>query len=674
MAVTQLDIRSREPYENGAVFGDGGVYERVDGVIHFAVDAAAAANASITDIDNAERGPDGLVHILADFCLLQPVEPVRGQRRLLLDVVNRGRKNLTGIFNRSERPLEPSERVDPGDGFLMRRGWTLAWCGWQWDVVRSQALMGLEAPQAVENGRPIAGRVLVQFQPNERLADHVLCDRVHRPYPAADVEEPEAELGVRDWLDGPRTVIPRDQWRFARDQDGRPVADEAHVRLEGGFEPGRFYDVVYRTSICPVAGTGLLAIRDTAAFLRHADEVSGNPCAGRIDRAYAYGVSQTGRFLRHFLYLGLNQDEQGRQVFDGVLPHVAGARRGEFNHRYAQPSQQNTANFGHLMPFTPGDQTDPVIDRTDGWLQRQRALGGVPRIIATNTGAEYWRADGSLLHTDISGLHDVEPPDDMRIYYLAGTQHTRGALPLSSVNTLDGARGAHPFNVVDYSPLLRAALVNLDRWVTAAEEPPPSVFPRLSDKTAASPSDVIQAARRLPFAAVPMPERLKQLRRLDLGPDATRGVGRFPAVAGEAYPSYVPAVDPDGNEVGGVRLPDLSVPLATYTGWNPRHPETGGPGQIIDMLGSTLPFAATADERRLASGVVDPRPSIAERYRDRDDYLTRVRVAAEALAEQRYVLPEDVELLVRQAGERYDAFSGTQRAVAAAGTTQTGAG
>jgi hypothetical protein len=657
MAVTRLQIRSRHPYEDGREFGSMGAYERLDGIIQFAVDPNVAANAPIVDLDKAERDSTGLVHFQADFCLLQPTDASRGNRGLLFDVANRGRRNLTGIFNRAERPLLATEEIDAGDGFLMHRGWTLAWCGWQWDVVRSPALMGLEAPQALHNGKPVEGQVLVQFQPVARISDHPLCDRVHRPYTAANVNQEDAVLAVRDWLDGPREVIARNRWRFARNVDGSPIADDACVWLEGGFAPGRFYEIVYRTSTCPVVGTGLLAVRDCVSFLHGADADAGNPCAGRIDRCYGYGVSQTGRFLRHFLYLGLNLDEDRRQVFDGLLPRVAGARRGQFNHRYAQPSQQNTPDFGHLMPFAMNEQTDPETGITDGLLRRQRESGGVPRIIATNSGAEYWRGDGSLLHTDIKGERDLEPPAELRVYYMAGTQHTRGSLPLTSTNGNEGASGTNDFNVIDYAPLLRAALVNLDDWVSGRLEPPASVFPRLADGTAVPVGEVLEAFRRLGVSAVPDAGRLKRLRRLDLGPDAQDGIGRYPPDAGEAYTTYLPAVDSDGNELGGVRLPDVAVPLATYTGWNPREPATGGEGQIIDMLGSTLPFAATYEERRSADGHVDPRPSIGERYRDRDDYLARVRAAAESLAAQRYVLVEDVDLLVQTAGKRYDAFA-----------------
>jgi len=666
MVVTRLEIRARGLYAEGAAFGEAGAYERVDGTIHFAADPAHPANALIVDLDKAARDDAGQIRFAADFCLLQPIDPAKANRRLLFEVLNRGRKLMPRMFNYAAPTAAPTEAIDPGDGFLLRRGWTLAWCGWQWDTITSAALMGLDAPEAVGRSehsalsttdrwhsalRPIEGQILVQFQPNERSYNRLLADRIHQPYSTADVYDPDAVLTVRDWSGGPCTTIPRDQWRFARGGTD-PTPDDTTIWLNSEFKPGKVYEVVYRTRRCPVVGAGLLAVRDCVSFLRYSDAAD-NPCADRIEKAYGFGMSQSGRFLRHFLYLGLNADEAGRHVFDGINIHVAGARRGEFNHRFGQPSQQHIASFGHLMPFTDDDQTDPLTGQTDGLMRRQRVLGSVPKIITTNTAAEYWRGDCSLIHTDIEGKSDVEPPEDARIYLFASTQHGPGTVPLVDTDANTGARGAHGFNAVDYAPLLRAALVNLDRWVTDGTPPPPSVFPRLADGTAIPGASVFAACYGIPGVTRPDPELLPALHRLDLGPDAAHGIGRFPAVVGERYPNYVSAVDKDGNETGGVRMPDVIVPVATYTGWNPRHPATGGDGQIIPMEGSTFPFVRTAEERQRTN---DPRLSLAERYYDRADYLAQVQSAAEDLVAERYLLAEDVPLALTIAAERWDAF------------------
>ncbi len=650
MAVARLEIAARTPYQDGMTFGEVGAYERVDGTIHFAVDPMHPANGAIVDLDKAARDAAGRVAFAADFCLLQPADPARANRRLIFDVLNRGGKRAVPRFNHVPPPLTQTPDIAPGDGFLFRRGWSIAHCGWQWDVVRNEALLGLDAPEALgDDGAPLAGTARVWFQPDAPARHKLLADRQHQPYSAADLNQPDAILRVRDWPDGPPVVIPRDRWRFARDADGTPTPDDGYIWMAAGFTPGKVYEVVYRTRRCPVVGVGLLAVRDCVAFLRHSDAAD-NPCAGRIETTIGYGVSQSGRFLRHFLYTGLNVDEAGRQVFDGLLIHVAGARRGEFNHRYAQPSDQHQPSFGHLPPFADDPQTDPITGQTAGLLDRQRSLGGVPKIFYTNTAAEYWRGDTSLMHTDLAGTRDVEPPAESRIYLFASTQHVAGSLPLVDSSGPGEVRGRYLFNAVDYAPLMRAALVNLDCWITEGAEPPASLYPRLADGTAITGAAAIAAFRRIPGLDLPDPARLPVIRRVGLGPDAASGIGHYPTEPGGRYPNSVAAVDADGNEVGGIRLPDVAVPLATYTGWNPRHPETGGAEQILPMQGATIPFPRTADARAQTG---DPRPSIEERYRDRADYLDLVRRAALSLVEHRYLLPEDISLAVEIAAERY---------------------
>jgi len=657
MAVARLEITARTPYQGGMMFGEVGAYERIDGTMHFAVDPTHPANGAIVDLDKAARDTAGRVAFAADFCLLQPADPARANRRLIFDVLNRGGKRAVPRFNHVPPALTQTPDIHPGDGFLFRRGWSIAHCGWQWDVVRSESLLGLDAPEALgADGAPLAGAVRVWFQPDAPVRHKLLADRQHQPYNAADLDQPDAMLRVRDWPDGPPALIPRDRWRFARDEGGTPVPDDGYIWMAEGFMPGKVYEAIYRTRRCPVVGAGLLAVRDSVTFLRHSDAAD-NPCAGRIETAIGYGVSQSGRFLRHFLYTGLNVDEAGRQVFDGLLIHVAGARRGEFNHRYAQPSDQHQPSFGHLPPFADDPQTDLLTGQTAGLLDRQRALGGVPKIFYTNTAAEYWRSDTSLMHTDLAGTRDIEPPTESRIYLFASTQHVAGSLPLVDGNGSGEPRGRYVANAVDYAPLMRAALVNLDRWITEGTEPPTSVYPRLADGTAITGAAAIAAFGRIPGLDLPDPARLPVIRRVDLGPEAARGIGHYPTEPGERYPNSVAAVDADGNEVGGIRMPDVAVALATYTGWNPRHPETGGAGQILPMQGATLPFPRTAAERAQTG---DPRPAIAERYHDRADYLAHVRRAALGLVEQRCLLSEDVPLAVEIAAARYDYFASDQ--------------
>jgi hypothetical protein len=658
MSVSHLEVTGRSPFAHD--------YERIDGQLHFAVDPSHVANSRIVDLDKAPRDAAGKVRFWADFLLLQPRDASRGNRRLLYYVVNRGGR--VGLpFNRFAPrlpTLPPTDEIDPGDGFLMQHGWSVLMVGWQWDIQRQPGLMGLEAPQALgPDGQPLQGQVCVAFQPNDVHSHHHLSHwplhpppgrqpYAHQPYYAADVNEPNAVLYSRPSRTGPRTVVPRERWRFARDEGGRPVADDACIWLADGFHPGTWYEVMYITRICPVVGTGLLATRDSVAWLR-SDDTSDNPAAGRIDFTYATGRSQSGRFLRQFIYEGLNVDEAGRQVFDGLNPHVAGARRGEFNQRYGQPSETNPLGFGGLFPFASDEMTDPLTGQTDGLLKRQRALGGVPRIFTTNTSSEYWRVDCSLIHTDPAGSRDVEPPAEERIYVVAGHQHGSGFAALSDTTPI-GARGANAFNMVDGSTALRAFLVNLDRWVSEGIEPPPSQFPRLADGTAVDRQTVLQQFATYPGMTVLDTATLPALRRLHLGPEADRGIGHLPEEVGEPYPSFVSAVDADGNEIAGIRLPDLTVPVASHTGWVARHPASGAAGQVLDMMGASLPFPSTESQRHEQA---DPRLSLAARYRDRDAYLTQARAAAQYLAEQRHLRPEDIDLTTDLAAQRYDVLA-----------------
>jgi hypothetical protein len=661
VAVVALEVKKRQPLAGGRDFGSAGRYLQLDGTAHFAVDPAHPLNRPVTDIDLAPRDGEGRVRFSADFRILAPEDPGRGSHRLLLDVPNRGNRLALASFNRVPRPIDPRATTDAGDGFLMRRGYTIVWCGWQHDVPAVEGLMRIEVPEARRDGRPIAGRVLVSFQPNAPARVQLLSDRGHRPYSSSDLDDPDATLLVRDEDEVPLRVIPRREWSFARLDGGRVVADPDHVYLAAGFAPGRVYHLVYRTTGAPVIGLGLLTARDLAAFLRHGGAADGNPCAGDIRRAYAFGASQSGRYLRQFLYLGLNEDEAERIVFDGVLAHIAGGKRGgDFNQRFGQPSASLHPTMSNAFPFADTVTTDPVGVSSGGLLERLAARRRMPKIFFTNSSTEYWRGDASLIHTDAEGSEDLPPGGAVRIYHFAGTQHSAGTLPLTDTNPVDGTRGQQALNSVDYNPLLRAALISLDRWAGGEQEPPPSRYPRLADGTAVAPERLREAFTSIPGVA--FPARPPQVVRLDFGPDAGRGLATtLPPVEGEPYPHFVAAVDRDGNEVTGIRLPDLTVPLATYTGWNLRHPEIGAPGRPTSLLGSTIPFPATAEERARA---VDPRRSIAERYPSRDGYLEQVRHQARRLIDDGYLLAEDLDLVVGQAARRWELLAAAREPTA----------
>jgi hypothetical protein len=647
MPVTHLEITERDLYEFGQPFGAVGPYERIEAIAHYAVDPLHAANQGMVDLALAERDGDGLVHFQGDVTLLQPVDAVTANRALLMQVPNRGKRNITR-FNMTAMSTEDTVEIAPGDGFLFEQGWTVAWAGWQWDVPRTpeHLRLGLAPPQVPLAARTPHSQMQLRIQPNATCASLALTDQhvgelgMHEPVRVADVEAPDARLLVRDGAYGEAVEIARAQWRFGPDNQ---------VWLDGGFEAGRIYDILYTPLDCPVVGAGLLATRDLASYLRY-DAAA--PTAGTIDHVVGEGQSQCGRFLRTYLYLGLNQDEAGRPALDGVLAHIAGGRRGEFNSRYAQPSVQPTPSFGHLFPFADGVQTDPLTGATDGLLRRQQAKGAMPRIFYTDTSSEYWRGDAGLSHGDLATGGDAELAGGVRRYLFASTQHGAGVAALAR-RTMFGSHGQNYLNMIDYRPLYRAALANLLAWVKHDAVPPDSAYPSLAAGNRGTRGDAMAALAAIPGLNLPDAAAMTWVYPMELGPDAEQGIGAMPVKIGPApYPDWVSMLDDNGNEAAGIRMPDVTVPVASHMGFNPRHEDTGGAGQLLEYIGSTIPLARDQAGRE-ASG--DPRPSIQERYASRDDYLEQVRAAAENLVGQRYLLAQDVALCVDIAAARYDA-------------------
>ena len=622
MTVTDIDIHSRDLYCDGKKFGDELTYERIDGVVKYAVDPEDPANAAITDLENATRDTDGLVRFSGDFTILAPLEG--GNGAALLDVPNRGGRVAPRLFNLAPFP-EDSNLIEAGDGYLLRRGWTVAFCGWQWDVPRESGRMGLSAPLVTE---PDGGRMQLRFQIPSNQDELLLTDQHvglgpnHVTIPPAILHDPNAELLVRDTPYGAATLVPRDQWTLEEDR----------VRAAKGFQAGKIYDLLYIPGQCPVVGTGLIAMRDFAVWLKG----STSPVSP-VKHVIGEGLSQCGRFLRTFLYNGLNVDEEKKQAFDGLLVHVAGGRRGEFNHRYAQPSVQPTPSFGHLFPHADDSQTDPT-GTTAGLLDAQRARGGVPKIFYTDTSAEYWRGDAGLTHVELETQEDVPFPENVRRYLFASTQHSPGTLPQLSESKY-GPTG-NGLNIIDYRPLIRAALSNLLAWVKDDLEPPPSAYPCVSDGTAVTRPQLLGSLTEIVGLALPSSAGLNRIRPLELGSASETGVAWLPSNSvGKPYESIVSSVNEDGNEIAGIAMPDISVPIGTHTGFNPRHPRSGGVGQLVEYVGSTQFFEADEIERR---------------YGDRSTYLRLIREAAEKLVQERYLLVGDVELCVDIAMERYD--------------------
>ena len=658
MAITELEITRRTGFASGESFGDVGPYELLEGTAYYAVDPQHAANQGITDLDLAPRNAAGQVEFTSDFAMLRPVNADRGNRRILFDVVNRGRKTALTL-NSVPTATEPTAPLEAGNGYLMRRGYTVVWAGWQADVPPTPGLIGLHVPEAVAtDGGPLTGKILCQFQCDQPTQVFLLADRQHLPNPAADPEEAEATLTVRDLPNSPATPVDRSQWSFVRVEDVDVEPDYNHVYMPSGFEPGKIYQLVYTTTGSRIVGLGFAAMRDAVSFLKYAPAAAGNPSAGAIDYAYAMGRSQSGRFLRQYIHTGINGDEEGRVALDGILPHVAGGMRGEFNLRFGQPSKDVCYIIPEMFPFTDTPQTDPVTGAQGSLLDALEQRGTVPKIMFTNTTAEYWRGDAALIHTDLETLADAPESPSVRRYHFAGCQHGSGDFPPLEIRTADGIKGQLPFNSVDYAPLSRAVLDNLDRWVSAGEEPPPSRHPSRDGGTAVESHTLLEKFAQLPGMRVPA--QTTRAIRLDYGPEAHLGrTTNLPADEGEEFPALVADLDESFNELGGIRLPDLSVPVATYTGWNLRDESIGNPNLFIGITGGlagwTLPLPTTATERE-SSG--DPRASIEERYASREDYLEQVTRAARDLVSEGYLLEEDVDEVVELAGRKYDYFTG----------------
>ncbi len=654
--VTGFEITERSDVLDGRSFGLAGAYERIVGVVRFAFDPENDANRIIADIALAPTNADGRVEMSADFHLLRPKVMTKGRGTLLLEVNNRGRKGLLGYFNMAEGSLMPREASHFGDGFLMRHGFTLLWLGWQWDVPDDDPLRMRMHPPVARNpdGSEIRGLVRADFVVQSPVAHHTLADRNHRPYRVADPEDAANVMTVRRRVEDEPEVIPRERWGFGRVEDGRVAPDDGAVFLEGGFEPHRIYEVVYRSANPPLVGLGPAGIRDFVTLLRHDGADALGIEAGDVTSALGFGISQSGRFLRTFLYYGFNGDERGRRVFDGVLSDVAGGGRGSFNHRFAQASRDahpylNQFHPTDIFPFTDVEQTDPDTGRTAGLLSRQQE-SFYPRVFYTNSSYEYWGRAASLIHTTIEADEDARIPDHVRIYMYAGTQHGPAGFPPGV--TL-GQQRANPNN---FRWGQRALLLALDRWSRGGGVPPESRYPSVETGDAV-------AAEDLGFPEIPGVEtsdRVHYAYRADYGPDfATRGiVTREPPEIGRRFPIRVSAVDADGNEVAGIRLPEVVVPLATYTGWNLFREEAGPPDELSSMVGSFIPFPATAAARE-ASG--DPRASVEERYGSREAYLGRFTDAALDLIEAGYLLGEDLPALTRHAGALWDHVTGAAR-------------
>ena len=638
--VVRTEVMSRSEVLGGRPFGKAGKYERIEGRVYFSIRPADPHNVRIVDGQNAVGQKDGEVQFWSDFIAIRPVESRNSNGSLLLEIPNRGKSRILALVDGGDWNLAH----DAGDGWLLRNGYSVAALGWQWDATGPDVLR-LEVPIAKDHGKTITGLVRGDLMPSKTMDEiplgHFITGNIGgAEYPVSNPYDSRNVLTVRDSREGPRTTIPPSDWQFAHMVEGHLTPSKQHIHLNGGFQPGRIYEYVYVAADPAVAGLGFAAIRDFASYAKNNADA---PI--RAKQVYGEGISQNGRFLRNFLYEGFNADEQGKRALDGVLAHVAGAGRGSFNYRFAQPSRdaQPTSSVffpTDVFPFTDEPETDPVTGQQSGLLDRARQDGVVPKIFFSNTSYEYWGRAASLIHTTVDGKRDAALSDNVRVYHFTGLQHFSGPFPPErGANDLTGQQPESPLPVRYF---WRAMIMNMNAWVANNSDPPVSSYPRLADSTL-TPLD------RYSFPVLPhvhKPTEANAAYRLDFGRDWQNGIlSMQPPRVGKPFPVLVPQVDADGNERDGVRLPALTVPLATYTGWNLRDPAIGAPEQRVAFEGSYLRFPRTASERA-DSG--DPRRSIAERYANRQEYLERYSKAVDELVHQHWIVQEDKPALLHR--------------------------
>jgi hypothetical protein len=633
--ITRFVITKRQVAFGGASFGTAGPYEVLSGTAYGELDPEAPGNAGIVNVGLAPLNARDRVEYGVDFMILKPVDAKKGNGRLIYDFVNRGRNTIL----RLDESGDSFAANDAGNGFLLNRGYTVAWNGWQGDLGGNPALLSAHLPTAMRVVRAIIGsRFTVRKDGSARgVSREEFTDVPAGPvftqaldYPAL-LDTTGTTLTVRERESDARKPLPASSWHFI---DARHV----EITAAAGFDRGALYELIYPATNETVMDIGLAASRDFVSFLRYADQDStgqANPArdSGALFKAaLAFGISQTGRAINDFIYQGFNADTAGRIVFDGALPLLSATRRTFTNFEFAQPGRfarqhEDHEYPGDQFPFTYATSKDSVSGKTDGMLTACEKSHTCPRIVHLDSDTEFWQSRDSLLVTDTTG-RPLALPENVRAYMMSGQEHN--AAP--NWNTRGNCQNLQ--NGLSYAPYARALLVALDRWVTEGVAPPPTVFPNLKNHTLVPLAKVQATYPAIPGAPFsPFYNSLQVMDSKSMPPEAS----------GPAYPAFFPPVDADGNPLGGIVLPEIAVPIATYSGRNVRA-EGFSAGELCGLSGSFIPFAATKQER-LANG--DPRPSLEERYKSAQDYADKRKHAVDTLVQQGFVLPEDADALAR---------------------------
>ncbi len=637
--VTRLDIESRVTVLDGQPFGDAGAYDKLTGTVHFACDPDNQFNSRIVDLEYAPRDEDGRVEASANFMILTPTDPARASGVAYVEVSNRGGKATLSYFQgaRGRAGSDPTEPSHFGDGLLMNMGVTIVWIGWQYDVPDRPGVLRLNVPRATNAPEQITGLVRSDWVVDRAAEVLDVAHRNHRGYPVLDEQDPRNVLTVRDGRLESRRVVPREQWSFS---------DSTHITMDGGFEVGKIYELVYVAADPAIVGLGLAAIRDIASYIKYDES-----CPFPADHAVSFGVSQTGRFLRHFVYQGFNTDEAGRKVYDGLLIHTAGAGRGSFNHRFGQPSRdahRYSAFFypTDIFPFSGRTQHDDETGKEDGLLDHAFLDNHHPNIFYTNTGYEYWGRAAALLHIDPTGTKDVEPLPNERIYHLTSGQHFVSPFPprdQARIGDTDGYRG----NPLDFLVTLRALLVRLIEWVDDGTEPPPSMYPRLDNNTLVAIDELDWPT----ISGLNAPTVAQEAYRAEYGKRWPQGiVDTQPPALGPAFATRVPQVNSFGNEAAGVPTVETIAPLASFAPWCLRH-GAANPHELADFFGTYIPLPRNDEEKQASA---DGRPTIKGLFPDRIVYLRTVATAADTLIERGLLLPQDRQRVLDRATAQWE--------------------
>lgn len=663
--VRRFIVEQRRLFAEGMSFGDVGPYERLDGKAYLEVNPSDPLNAAIVNLDKAPRNERGMVEFTSPFLILKPVSMARGNGKLFYVVNNRGNQQALGYFNYAPSGPginNPLTAADAGDGFLMRQGYTVVDAGWQGDVAPGNNRLFPTLPVATwPDGSPIVDQVRIEYSNRTIPAAGTFTltlegSTAFRSYETADMDTAKSRLTVRDSVDGLETVITPDGWAFGQCPSGQAslVPTATDICLFDGFRADKLYELIYPAKNPLVMGLGYAVTRDIGSFLRYtASDADGNPNPLALDptnvgitRAYGFGGSSTGMYMRDFLYLGFNGDSAQRKVFDAVWIHKPGTHRLFANVEFADPNTYSREDDRHdflstsYPPLTFAVTTDPISGIRDGILKRPATD---PLVFQTDTSTEFWQFRASLNVADGVG-NPVEVPENVRLYYLTGFQHGGNNPPATFPGPLGTCQ--NPTNPNYHGPTVRALLMALDTWADQGFAPPQSNYPRVEDGTLV-PLDTA----RTTFPTIPgvhFPTTLNELELLDFGPTFSSVGGSLtiePPLAGPNYAVLVPRSDADGLDVAGIRPMEIRAPLGTNTGWNLRS-AGNREGNLCGLSGSYIPFAAASAERLTAG---DPRASLAERYGNHDGYVRAVEQAAGELMQERFLLEEDAARFISAA-------------------------